>query len=145
MPILALPRACSPVMGGKLKMAGAPRTPAAHERETVVSSIPPNEHRHVTFPPAAAQQMQMSPQDPHAICLCATVLRYINRRFNPTAVAFLHHSTLQIKVNHLTRQKLGRTQICCRGLCSMRGFIAVTTVNFPIFLLAQTFGLKTFH
>lgn len=51
-------------MGGKLKMAGAPRTPAAHERETVVSSIPPNEHGHVTFLPAAAQQMQMSPQEP---------------------------------------------------------------------------------
>lgn len=80
-----------------------------------------------------------------AICLCTTVLKYINRRFNLTAVAFIYHSTLQIKVNYLRRQKLGQAKICCRGLCSMRGFIAVTTVNFPIFLLAQTFGLKTFH
>lgn len=49
-----------------------------------------------------------------AICLCATVLKYINRRFNLTAVAFIYHSTLQIKVNYLRRQKLGRAKICCR-------------------------------
>lgn len=46
-------------------MAGAHGTPAAQETETVVSCFLPNEHGHVTFPPAAAQQLKMSLQDPH--------------------------------------------------------------------------------
>lgn len=93
-------------MGGKLKMAGAHGAPEAQERKTVVSCFPPNEHGHVTFPPAAEQQLKMSLQDPHthtepAIRPCATVFKYINRRFNLTAVALIYHSMLHIKVNYL--------------------------------------------